>query len=240
MKQVPLEKFRHIYANVIIGIMLTLIACITLISSSTLAFSSGENAYAIRNGNTKSNNVTLMINVYWGNEFIEPMLDTLKKENVKTTFFIGGSWAFKHNELLKKIYQDGHEIGNHGFNHKDHSLISEERCAEEIMSCHNIVSKVLGIKMNLFAPPSGAFNNDTIKKANELGYKTILWSKDTIDWKDKNAKLITERATKNARGGDLILMHPTKSTNDALAGIIHTLKQKGLNLTTVSNNIVPD
>ena len=87
----------------------------------------------------------------------------------------------------------------------------------------------------MFAPPSGSVNTSVVKTAMELGYKTIMWTHDTIDWRDKDEGLIFNRATKNITGGDLILMHPTLHTKNCLEKIIKTLKNNGLELTTVSN-----
>ena len=92
--------------------------------------------------------------------------------------------------------------------------------------------------MTLFAPPSGAFNKHTSYIAKNLGYKTIMWSKDTIDWRDQDENLIFSRATKNCESGDLILMHPTKATAQALDKVIKFYKEKGLNVDTVSKNIL--
>ena len=87
--------------------------------------------------------------------------------------------------------------------------------------------------MNLFAPPSGSFNKSTIQASKDLGYLTIMWSKDTIDWRDKDANLIYSRAIK-AKGGDLILAHPTKCTLQALPLILEYFKLNNLVVTTVS------
>ena len=93
--------------------------------------------------------------------------------------------------------------------------------------------------MNLFAPPSGSFNKKTVEIATELGYKTIMWTegRDTIDWRDKDSEIIFQRAVKNCKGGDLVLMHPTAATRDALDRIIKDLKSKNFDLCTVSQNI---
>ena len=91
--------------------------------------------------------------------------------------------------------------------------------------------------MTLFAPPSGAYDKTTVSCASSLGYKTIMWTRDTVDWRDKDAELIYSRAIKNAKGGDLILMHPTEKTLEALPKIITWFKDNGFNLTTVSNTI---
>ena len=91
--------------------------------------------------------------------------------------------------------------------------------------------------MKLFAPPSGSYNKTTLEVASNLGYKTIMWSKDTIDWRDKNSELIFSRATKNLVNGDLILMHPTKATLDVLDSIIKEIKRQNFKIVTVGKNI---
>jgi peptidoglycan/xylan/chitin deacetylase (PgdA/CDA1 family) len=197
-----------------------------------------SNDYVVHyTGDTSKQNVSLMINVYWGTEFILSMLDVFDKYNIKTTFFIGGSWAMKNNEILIEMHNRGHEIGNHGFNHKDHKQLSFERNEEEIYTTHKLVKSILDIDMTLFAPPSGAFSENTLKVARNLGYETIMWNKDTVDWKIKDKQTIYERAVKKPHGGDLILMHPTEASLAALEDIIDFYLKKGFNLTTVSENI---
>ena len=186
-------------------------------------------------GNENSNKISLMINVYWGTEYLDGMLDILDKYDVKTTFFVGGTWAVKESDMLTKIYEKGHEIGNHGYSHKDQDKLSREDNKKEILTTHNIVKDLLGIDMTLFAPPSGAYSKTTVEVANELSYQTIMWTRDTIDWRDKDANLIYSRAIKNAKGGDLVLMHPTQKTLEALENIIVELQSKGFKLTTVSD-----
>jgi peptidoglycan/xylan/chitin deacetylase (PgdA/CDA1 family) len=107
----------------------------------------------------------------------------------------------------------------------------------EIQTCHEIVKEVLGIEMELFAPPGGSYNSNTIKAAEFLNYKTIMWTRDTIDWRDHDAALIYNRAVTNMMGGDLILMHPTENTADALSDIIDYAKSHNFELVTVSENL---
>lgn len=177
--------------------------------------------------------VSLMVNVYWGNEYIEPMLEIMKRYNVKTTFFVGGSWVAANENTLRAIAEDGHEIGNHGYYHKDHSKLDGEYNRKEISSAHTAVKDVLGIDMTLFAPPSGAFCDDTLTAAEELGYRTVMWTRDTVDWRDHDPDIIYKRAVKNIKGGDLILMHPTESTLKALERIIITVYSHNLRVAPV-------
>lgn len=223
-------------ANVIIAICILAVFGVCFgVENSVIVSSNGYQA--IYRGNAQKNDVSLCINVYWGTEYLDDMLKTLEDVGVKATFFVGGVWANKNEDMLKKIYLAGHEIANHGYYHKDHGQLSLERNVEEIKYTHALIKSQLGIEMNLFMPPSGAYNAQTLEGAESLGYKTIMWSKDTIDWRDKDAELIYKRATKNMQNGDLILMHPTQCTASALGGIIKAYQQNGFNLVTVSQNI---
>lgn len=191
-------------------------------------------------GNQKSNKITLMVNVYWGTEYIDGFLDIFEKYNIKTTFFVGGMWAEGNPDVLKKIFSCGHEIANHGFSHKDHDKLSYQKNCDEILGCHNVVKNILGIDMNLFAPPSGAYNKTTVEIAKQLGYKTIMWTegRDTIDWRDKDSEIVFQRAVKNAKGGDFVLMHPSLHTKNALEKIITTLQGQGFEICSVTKNLM--
>lgn len=217
--------------------MLFVVLAFSYAGGTLQVFNKAQGEEAIYFGDRSSNKVSLMVNVYWGDEFIQPMLDIFKEKNCTTTFFVGGVWASKNAEMLNKIIEYGHEIGNHGYYHKDQNKISQEENYKEISQTHQIVKSLSGVEMNLFAPPSGAYNDTTLSVAYSLGYKTIMWTLDTIDWRDQDKNLILSRAIKNTKGGDLILMHPTAKTLEALPDIIDTLKAKGLEIATVSQTL---
>ena len=225
------RTFRRIVVNAVIAALVVSVA-VTGIVLNNKAVSVNESAPLYRG--TSDTKVSLMINVYWGTEYIEPMLDILEQKGVKTTFFVGGMWVAENDALLKKIYDAGHEIGNHGYYHKDSKKLSDERCSQEISVTHKLVSEIIGVEMNLFAPPSGSFSEETLNVAKELGYTTIMWTYDTIDWRDHDSELIYSRAVKDLSGGNLILMHPTADTVKALDRIVTSIKEAGLNITPVS------
>lgn len=231
-------KFRKGVVNCLIVLILAGLSVLAIWGGNMLVNTSTVSG-VYYNGDKSSKNVSLMINVYWGTEYLDTMLEILKENDVKTTFFIGGTWAVLNEDMLQKIYQDGHEIANHGYHHKDHDKLDEKGNLNEISTTHTIVKELLNVEMNLFAPPSGAYDKTTVSVASSLGYKTIMWTRDTVDWRDKDAELIYSRAIKNASGGDLILMHPTEKTVEALPRIIDWFKQNGFNLTTVSQTIEP-
>lgn len=218
--------------------MLAIISCMAVYGIDYVTSSSIING-VYYSGDEKSNKITLMINVYWGTEYLDEMLQILEDNDVKTTFFVGGTWAVAESDMLQKIYDAGHEIGNHGYYHKDQGKLSAEKNYEEIINTHNLVKSLIGVEMDLFAPPSGSYNKKTVEIAKELGYKTIMWTdgRDTIDWRDKDSEVIYNRAIKNCKSGDFVLMHPTEATKNALDRIIKTLKEKGFELCTVSENI---
>lgn len=230
------KNIKSLISNIIIAIMLTVLYSATYLSGTLKVFSSNffDPYY---NGNERNNNVSLMVNVYWGTEYLDDMLKIFKDNNVTTTFFVGGCWVAKNAEYLLKIYNEGHEIANHGYFHKDHKNLSREQNQQEIFKTHQLVKEYIKKDMSLFAPPSGSYSSTTLEVANQMGYKTIMWTKDTIDWRDKDTNIIYNRAIKNPQNGDLILMHPTKNTVEALSDIIQFYLNNNFNLTTVSKNI---
>lgn len=189
------------------------------------------------NGNREGDRVSVMFNVYEGAEVVNGILDVLAERGVKATFFMGGCFADDHAELLQRIVLEGHEVANHGYFHLMHDKISLEKNREEIENTGRVIKALCGATPTLFAPPSGAFNSQTLSAAEELGYTVVMWSKDTIDWRDSDVEKIYTRATKGVEAGDLILMHPKSHTLKALPAVLDFYKGKGLKQSTVSENI---
>lgn len=187
-------------------------------------------------GDESSNGVSLMFNVYEGTEVVYSILDTLDKFSAKCTFFLGGCWADDNVNCVKEILSRGHELGNHGYFHKDHDKLNAAGNRQEIQTCHDFILKATGYEMNLFAPPSGAYNDTTVKTAKSLGYKTIMWTKDTIDWRDKDPNVIYSRAI-DVKGGAFVLMHPKEQTLNALESILENYSSRSLSCVTVSDNL---
>lgn len=188
-------------------------------------------------GDLNSNKVSLMINVYWGTEYIQPILNVLQEKQVKCTFFVGGTWVEENNDLLKTIYNAGHEIGSHGYSHKEHEKLSLEQNLTEMKKTHDLVKQILNYDITLFAPPGGSYNKYTVQACENMKYTTIMWTRDTIDWRDQNTQIIYDRAIKGMHGGDLILMHPKEKTVEALPQIIDYAINNNFKITTVSDTI---
>lgn len=226
-------------------IILSIILLLTFLTLITIfAYNKAEetfNSDVYYQGNIDEKIVAFACNVDWGNEYIPDMLRIFKDSNINITYFVTGRWAEKNRDLLISIYESGHEIGNHGYNHIDYDKLSYERNREEIEKTHRIIKEILNIDSKYFAPPSGAYNDNTIKASKDLGYKLIMWSIDTIDWRKDSAKdIIIRRVIEKIHNGAIILMHPTEETVKALPEIISYLNNNGYKIGKISDIIKND
>lgn len=229
------EKRKFFIGSNLALLVIALFIGVVCLYPVSVATSAGDGVY--RRGTEDSDCVSLLINVYWGTDEVYQMLDTLDEYGAKATFFIGGAWADDNVDCLKEIVARGHEIGSHGYFHKDCTTLTEEQTAEEINLSRRFLLLAAGVEVDLFAPPSGAYNETTVKVCNDLGMKVILWSKDTIDWRDKDESLCYRRATEGVSGGDFILMHPMPATVQALPRILQYYRENGLRAVTVTENL---
>ncbi|WP_338781969.1 polysaccharide deacetylase family protein [Metabacillus sp. FJAT-52054] len=189
----------------------------------------------IYRGNPAKPMASLLINVAWGNEYLPEMLDTLEKQHVKATFFLEGRWAKENPKLAKMISEAGHEIGNHSYTHPDMKRLSSESAKVQLQQTNEVIEALTDIKTKWFAPPSGSYSDETVRIASTMGMRTILWSVDTIDWQNPAPEQLIQRVMKKVHPGAMILMHPTKSSADALDQLIVQIKGKNLSLGTVTD-----
>jgi probable sporulation protein (polysaccharide deacetylase family) len=197
-------------------------------------------SHPIYKGNPNKPMVSLMINVAWGDEYLPKMLDILEKEKVHATFFFDGSWLKNNIPTAQLIKEKGHELANHAYSHKNMSQISRSQNYSEIYKTQQLLEKELGIHNQLFAPPSGDYSQATVDSAKEQNLKTILWTLDTVDWRNPGASAIIRKVSDQVGPGSLILMHPTSSSSQALEQMIKVIKSKNLRLGTVSELISPN
>lgn len=210
------------------------VTCVCFFSSNKAVLVSSNKDQPIYFGNRNGNVVALTFNCYENSEYIKAISEIILSYGFKCTFFLGGCFADDNLELVKYLAENGHEIGNHGYFHKDHAKLSSDQNYKEIKRTHDLILGISGVEMKFFAPPSGAFSSETLLVCKNLGYKVIMWSKDTIDWRDKNSKTVYNRATDKICAGDFVLMHPTEHTLNALKSIIDYYIKNGLVVGTVS------
>ena len=229
--------------NKIISVIINAVLCAIIVSVSLVGFVSGEATEVTSNGENiyyraeNGRGVSLMFNVYQNTDNVYKIMDILDESNAKATFFLGGCWADDNADCVREIYARGHEVGSHGYFHKDHSKMSYEQNLAEIRPSVKLLNALLGDSIKLFAPPSGAFCDATVTASSSLGLKTIMWSRDTIDWRDKDENLIYSRATKNLANGEFVLMHPMDVTVNSLKKILNYIGENGLTAVTVSYNL---
>jgi probable sporulation protein (polysaccharide deacetylase family) len=171
--------------------------------------------------------VSFLINVAWGEEYIPDMLETLKKHDVKATFFLEGRWVKNHPEMAKMIADAGHEIGNHSYSHKDLKTLSNADIRRELEKTNEVIEAVTAVKCKWFAPPGGSYRDEVVEIAAKLRMKTIMWSVDTIDWQKPSPSVIVKRVTSKVHPGAMILMHPTMPTAAALDELIVSIQRQG-------------
>ena len=174
--------------------------------------------------------------------YTRQILDILKREGVKATFFIiGENIGYYDDGIVLDIINDGHELGNHTFNHEHTKNMSEEDFYRDVISCHNLIKEKYNYEMKIFRPPEGYIDSKVENIARELDYSIIIWSIDTKDWEHVGSDLIVGNIEKIASDGVIILIYDYVSkpntTIDALERVIRNLKGQGYRFVTVSELI---
>ncbi|MCL4439851.1 MAG: polysaccharide deacetylase family sporulation protein PdaB [Firmicutes bacterium] len=208
----------------------------TLIYQQQVVTTTGKK-YAIYKVKTDKKVAALTFDISWGTKVPGPVLDTLKKYNVKSTFFISGPWTVKHPAFPRRIVAEGHEVASHGEEHVNLSELSKEEVKKNILAAHQKIKEVTGVEPNLIRTPNGDWNDMVLTTAEELNYKVIQWSADSLDWKKPGAAAITRNVLKKVEPGAIILMHASDTclqTPDALPQVLEGLKKEGYQLVTVS------
>ncbi len=165
-------------------------------------------------------------------KFTKKLLDALKKENIHVTFFVLGSRVDIYQDMLKKIHEAWHQIGNHTWNHKLLTKLTPEERASEIENTSQKIQEITGVLPNVFRPPYGWINDEILK---EIPMAVIMWDIDTYDWKRKNVDTIIKNATTKVKRWDVILMHDAYQRSiDALPSLVHILKKRGFTFVTIN------
>lgn len=183
--------------------------------------------------------IALTINCAWGAEDIDDILETLDFYGVKATFFVLGTWAEANPDKLIKIFEKGHEIGNHSYSHKLPSRSTKVQLAEEIDKCNDIVERLTGVKPQLYRAPSGDITESVLELAEDRNMYNIKWSVDSIDWKDTMTyDNILNRVIGRTQSGSILLFHnDTKHTAKVLPEIISSLQKQDYKFVKVSELI---
>lgn len=177
-------------------------------------------AYYIGNQDEKKIYLTFDCGYESGN--MGTILDALKEADVQATFFLVGNYLEKEPELVKRMVEEGHLIGNHTYHHKDMSALSEEEFVAELTAFEDKIKEITGESCSmLYRPPQGKYSIKNLQTAQENGYKTIFWSLAYVDWYDDDQPSKEEAFGKllpRIHPGAIVLLHSTSKTNSEILG----------------------
>lgn len=183
-------------------------------------------------GNTAKKTLYLTFDNGYENGFTAPILDTLKQKNVPAAFFVTGHYIQDQPELIKRMANEGHIIGNHSWSHPDMTTMSNEQIRLELKKVKDGVAQITGQEvMNYLRPPRGIFNNRVLAVSLEEGYTSVFWSLAYKDWevnKQKGAEYAYQQIMKQIHPGSIMLIHSVSSDNaGALARVIDDARARG-------------
>lgn len=169
-------------------------------------------------GDTTQKVLYLTFDAGYENGCTEKILDTLKKHEVSAAFFLVGNYIEKNADLVRRMVEEGHIVGNHTMHHYDMSKISEKDAfAKELQDLEALYKQTTGQEMSkYYRPPQGIYSEENLKMAQELGYKTVFWSLAYVDWNVDNQPTHEEafnKLTKRVHPGAIVLLHNTSKTN---------------------------
>lgn len=186
------------------------------------------NSFALLEDN---DGIVLTFDQGYENGYTEKILDTLKDKNVRAVFFLTGDYAERNEQLVKRMINEGHIIGNHGMKHASLPSLDDGQIKDEIMSLHDFVREKYGYEMKWFRPPCGEYSQRALSACSQLGYKTLLWSFAYCDWNvddQPDPSFALEKITGAGHNGAVYLLHSVSSTNAAvLSQAIDELRKQG-------------
>lgn len=188
----------------------------TPVGNATADFLKQYDSYYV--GNTTEKKIYLTFDAGFESGCTPAILDALKKHNVKAAFFVVGNYIETSPDLIKRMVDEGHIVGNHTYHHPDMSKISDtESFKQEIQSLEQLYQQTTGQEMKKFyRPPRGKYSESNLKQAQELGYKTIFWSLAYVDWyqdKQPSREEAFEKLLPRVHPGAIVLLHSTSKTN---------------------------
>jgi peptidoglycan-N-acetylmuramic acid deacetylase len=191
-------------------------------------------------GDITKNVIYLTFDEGYENGCTEKILDILKENDVKAAFFVTKPYMESEPELVKRMVEEGHIVGNHSDTHPNMTTLSDEDIKNEIESCAQYFNELTGQEMpKFFRPPEGAYSIRTLEKTQELGYKTIFWSFAYRDWvtdDQPGAQVAYETVMNNYHNGCIMLLHAVSESNtEALDSILKDLKAKGYSFESLEN-----
>lgn len=169
-------------------------------------------------------------------DYTADLLEGLKERGVHATFFLLGAEIEKSPELVEQMYQDGHLIGTHSYQHVNLCSLTDEKAVEQIVKTNTLIEEITGECPQFIRPPFGCWKKELDYKAKMI---EVLWDVDPKDWCTSNTSVIVQRVLKDIEDGDIILLHDaSKSSVDAALQIIDQLQREGYLFVTVEELVL--
>ena len=185
-------------------------------------------------GNNESKTIYLTFDLGYEAGYTSKILDDLKEKNVKATFFITAHYLNTAEDLVKRMIDEGHIVGNHTVNHKSMPDLSDEEIKTELMKLNQALYEKFGYEMKYMRPPKGEFSERTLSITDSLGFKTVMWSFAYVDWNDDKQPSKEEAMKKiisNLHNGEIMLLHATSKTNSEIMGeMIDNIRKEGFEI----------
>ncbi|HHV97909.1 MAG TPA: delta-lactam-biosynthetic de-N-acetylase [Clostridiaceae bacterium] len=182
-------------------------------------------------GDTSKKVIYLTFDEGYENGYTPKILDVLKENDVKTIFFVTGSYIDRNPELIQRMLDEGHQIGNHSISHPSLPDVDYEKLEQELLGLDDKLYEKFGVRTKYMRPPSGEYSERVLAAAQQLGYKTIFWSFAYDDWyadKIRGADYAYNKVMANLHNGAVMLLHAVSKDNaDALDRIIKDIKAQG-------------
>ena len=185
--------------------------------------------------------VAISFDAAWGADKTEKIIEICNEFGVKATFFLVGFWVQKYPEMVKKIDENGFEIGTHSNTHPDMTKLSSENQELELSTCINLIKNITNKGVKVFRAPFGAYNDSLINVAEKLGLVTVQWDVDSLDWKGLSAMEITNRILNGVKNGSIILCHNNSDhILEALPIVLDRLHKRGYKVGTVGDLLLKE
>ncbi len=196
-------------------------------------------ANVIKEADTKEKMIAVTFDDGPSPSFTGQILDILKKYNAKATFFIIGEQAEKLPDLVKRQINEGHEIGNHMYRHREVFQMPMPEIKEDLEHSHRVIEGITGKPIRLYRPTSGYYNESIVGVAWSLEYIVILWSIDSKDWSGLRPGAIAKKILKKVKPGSIVLFHDLGGYRDTtvktLEIVLPELTRRGYRFLTVSD-----
>lgn len=240
---------KQVYFRRIFAVLLLLILGSVVFFNRYVYRGFGLHSELFRHGNRQLKFIAITFDDGPDPQYTPKILDILREENVKATFFVVGTHVAKYPEIALRIVEEGHEIGNHTYSHRNLYRLSKEHIVEEIEKAHEVIMLVTGEEAHLLRPPRGMYDSNVVEISHARRYTIALWSLSSQDWAEVSAGTVKRNILNNIQNGDILLFHDSgnivsyeggdrHNTVVALPVIIRELRDMGYQFVTITEMMI--